>query len=67
MSFAAALEHSPRNPDRTAKRNVGGHDASGFPNFDVEFREWPSRGAMLKTIEMQRAREARSTDWRACA
>ena len=66
MSGAAADAHTPRNPDRTARRNVGGRDASGCPNFDVEFREWPSRAAMLATIRMQEQREHRETDWRAC-
>jgi hypothetical protein len=32
-------------------------------DFDVTFREWPSRAAMLKTIEMQGRRESSSHDW----
>ena len=60
MSFAAAFEHVPEYPERTAKRNGTGL------NFDVTFQVWPSRAAMLKTIEMQERGAPRSTNWKAC-
>ena len=60
LSAAAADAHVPEHPERTARRN-----ATGFLNFDVVFRVWPNRASMLKTIEMQRRREARQEDWRA--
>lgn len=56
MSFAASLEYKPANPDRTAKRSM---------SWDVTFQEWPSRAAMLKTIEMQGKRAFRAGDWKA--
>jgi hypothetical protein len=58
MSAAAAIGYVPPHPDRTAYRNAG-----GGMNFDLVFREWPSRAAMVKTIEMQGRRESRNDDW----
>ena len=46
------------NPERTAYRIQSG--IAG----DYVFQEWPSRGAMLTTIEMQGKREPRAGDWR---
>ena len=60
LSFAAACSHVPEHPERTAKRNSPGLD------FDVTFQVWPSRPALLKTIEMQGKRAPRSTDWKVC-
>ena len=57
MSFAAACEHNPEHPERTAKRAVG---------WDVEFGVWTSRAAMLTTIRMQERRAYRQGDWKAC-
>lgn len=54
LSFAQAAEHTPANPERTAYRSF---------SHDVHFREWPSREAMLKTIEMQGRRSSRQDDW----
>lgn len=63
LSAAAAATHVPDHPDRTAYRNVGG---SASLNFDVMYRVWPSRGALLATIAMQERRAADSRDfWRA--
>jgi len=59
LSFAAAQTHTPRHPDRTARR-----ENSGL-NFDVTFKEFPSRAAMLKTIQLQDQREKHHTDWKA--
>ena len=59
LSAAAALEHTPEHPDRTAYRN-----GVGTLNFDLIFRVWPSRGAMLTTIKMQERREPHATDWK---
>ena len=60
MSFAAAFEHVPEHPERTAKRNGAGL------NFDVTFQVWPNRAAMLKTIEMQERGAPHHTNWKAC-
>jgi hypothetical protein len=59
MPGGRAHEYRPAHPERTAYRN-----ANGAMNFDVIFREWPNRAAMLKTIEMQGRREPRQDDWR---
>lgn len=60
LSFADSCSHIPDYPERTAKRNSPGLD------FDVTFQVWPSRAAMLKTIDMQGKRASRTTDWKAC-
>lgn len=57
MSFAAAREHSPAHPERTARKDSG--------EWDVQFRVWMSRAAMARSIRTQeRAGTARG--WRAC-
>jgi hypothetical protein len=55
ISFAASIEYIPAHPDRTAYRS---------PSDDVEYREFPSRGAMLTTISMQSRRAAHRLDWK---
>jgi len=60
MSFAAACEHKPEFPERTARKNHGGLD------FDVTFQVWPNRASMAKSIRMQEKRETRQTDWKPC-
>jgi hypothetical protein len=60
LSFAAAMDHKPEHPDRTARRS-----GYGAMNFDVTFQVWPSREALLKTLEMQGKRERQQTDWSA--
>ena len=60
MSGAAANEHKPDHPERTARRNGSGM------NFDVTFQVWPNRASMARSIRMQEKREHRNTDWRAC-
>ena len=60
MSFAASLTYKPANIDRTAFRSHSGMD------MDVTFQEWPSRAAMLKTVEMQGRGPSKSTHWRPC-
>jgi len=60
MSFAASLTYRPEFPERTASRSHLGLD------MDVTFQTWPSRAAMLKTIEMQQSGPAKLTHWRAC-
>lgn len=61
LTGAQADTHVPAHPERTASRAC-----VGIMNFDREFREWPSRGAMLQTIAMQERREPHPRDWRAC-
>lgn len=61
MSWAAAQEHKPEHPERTARRNAG----TGL-DFDVTFQVWPNRAAMARSIRMQEKRESRSSDWRVC-
>lgn len=62
MSFAASLTYVPRYPERTSYRNTGG---SASLDFDVEYKEWSSEGAMRTAIAMQAQREPSSRDWRA--
>ena len=59
MSFAAAIEHKPEHPERTARRSGTGLD------FDVTFQVWPNRPAMAHAIRMQEKREPRANHWRA--
>jgi hypothetical protein len=58
ISMAQTMTHVPEHPERTAYRTRSGLD------FDYTYRVWPSRAAMLKTIQMQSRREPRSDDWR---
>lgn len=60
MSFAAACEHMPEHPERTARRNGTGL------NFDVTFQVWPNRTAMLKSIEMQERGAPKAGNWKQC-
>ncbi len=60
MSFAAAMDHSPTHPERTARKSGSGM------SFDVTFQVWTNRSALAKTIRMQERRESRQGDWRAC-
>ena len=64
MSFADSLTHRPAAPERTARRSCG---ADGSMNFDVEYQVWPSRGAMLTTIELQGRSEPNRRHWKAVA
>lgn len=59
ISFAAFQTYTPKNPERTAYRTQ-----ANSLDFDYTLKEWPSRAAMLKSIEMQSKREPKSTDWR---
>ena len=59
MSFAAAIEHKPEHPERTARKSGTGM------NFDVTFQVWPNRPSMAKSIRMQERREHRTGDWKA--
>lgn len=60
LSFAESAKHLPTHPERTAYRSGTGTD------FDVYYQEWPSREAMLKSIQMQGRGPTRATHWRAC-
>jgi len=60
VSFAAGIGHTPKHPERTARRNAGG---DGSMNFDIIYREWPNRASMARSIRMQEQRERHSTDW----
>jgi hypothetical protein len=60
MSFAQSREFKPLNPERTAYRSMGGLE------FDIIFKEFTNRQAMLKTIELQGKREFHITDWKPC-
>jgi hypothetical protein len=60
MSFAAALEHKPDHPERTARR-----EGTGM-NFDITFQVWPNRASMLKTIEIQDRAGNGPGKWRPC-
>lgn len=60
MPWAVALQHVPKYPERTARK-----DGTGM-NFDVTYQVWPNRQSMAKSIRMQERRERHSDDWRAC-
>jgi hypothetical protein len=62
MSFAASLTYKPANPERTARRSV----TCGGMGWDIEFKTWPARDPMARSIRMQQKRETRPDDWRAC-
>jgi len=57
LSFADSIKHVPEHPERTAMKSL---------SFDVQYQVWPSRVAMLKTIDMQSRRASHHLDWRAC-
>lgn len=57
LSFADSIKHVPEHPERTAMKSL---------DWDVRYQVWPSRAAMLKTIEMQGKRASHRGDWRAC-
>ena len=61
LSAAAAFEHKPEHPDRTARRWM----SSGL-NFDVVFQVWPNRASMARTIRMQELGIPHAGHWRAC-
>lgn len=46
------------HPDRT------GYKRSGIVGENVTAKVWPSRAALLQTLEMQDKRESRADDWR---
>jgi hypothetical protein len=54
MSFAAWTKHAPAKPDRTAYRPARNGD------YDMMVREWPTRLAMLKTIDSERRQDDRN-------
>ena len=55
MSFAASIDHVPEHPERTACKQL---------EWDVCYQVWPSRAAMLKTIDMQGRRASHRSDWK---
>lgn len=57
LSFAQSIAHKPEHPERTAMKSL---------EWDVRYQVWPSRAAMLKTVEMQGKRAPRRDDWRPC-
>ena len=57
LSFAASITHVPEHPERTAMKSL---------QWGVRYRVWTSRGAMLKTIDMQSRGPHSSDHWRAC-
>lgn len=57
LSFADSIKHIPEHPERTAMKSL---------QWDVKYQVWPSRGAMLQTIEMQSRGPHRADHWRAC-
>jgi hypothetical protein len=60
LSFADSITHVPAHPERTATRMGRGLD------FDVTYRVWPNRDAMLKLLDRQGSDHApRNGDWRA--
>jgi hypothetical protein len=60
LTGAQAFTHVPEHPERTARQSGRGM------NFDVTFKVWPARSALVRTIRMQEKRELRQDDWHAC-
>ena len=60
MSLGASIAFKPAHPDRTASRALPG--AFG----DVEFKTWPARTSMARSVRMQERREPRNGDWCPC-
>lgn len=56
LSFANSIKHVPEHPERTAMKSL---------DWDIRYQVWPSRAAMLKTIDMQGKRAPHRSDWRA--
>ena len=56
LTFGEAITHKPAHPERTARRVAANGD-------DYEFRVWPSRGAMLTTVEMQSKSAPSRRNW----
>jgi hypothetical protein len=61
MSAAAASQHTPEHPERTARRSH-----TGALDFDVDFQVWPNRASMAHSIRMQEKSAPRSGNWHAC-
>ncbi len=59
LSFAAAITHTPKHPERTASKSGTG------ANFDVTFQVWPNRTSMVRSIRMQEHSVPRLDHWRA--
>jgi hypothetical protein len=57
LSVAASIDHKPEHPERTATKALA---------WDVRYQVWPSRAAMLKTVDMQSRSAPRSDHWRPC-
>ncbi len=62
LSFAASLDHIPAHPERTTFRQAGAYAAM---NFDLEYKVWPSAGAVQTALAMQSRHEPRRSDWTA--
>jgi hypothetical protein len=60
LSFADSIKHQPEHPERTARRSGTGLD------LDVHYQVWPSRAAMLKTVELQGRSAPHPTHWKPC-
>lgn len=58
LPLGRTAEYVHPAPDRTASRSLPGVFG------EIEFKVWPNRASMLKTIEMQERRERRNGDWR---
>lgn len=57
LSFADSIKHVPEHPERTAMKSL---------EWDVRYRVWTSRSAMMTTVNMQEKRAPRRDDWRPC-
>lgn len=55
VTFANAKEYKPEHPERTTKKPSG--------EWDVVFREWPSREVMLKALQHQGTHTPQNERW----
>lgn len=56
LSFADSVKHVPEHPERTANRSI---------SWDVSYRVFKTRDAMLSLLQKQGKRASHYTDWKA--
>ena len=62
LPSATANEHTPKHPERTARKRAG----CGIMDFDVLFQVWPNRASMARSIRMQERGADFARGWKAC-
>lgn len=57
LPLGRTIGYAHPHPERTASRSLNLFS-------DIEFKVWPARAALARTIRMQQQRESRPSDWR---